>query len=732
MGPDTMNSMQRTFLQLAQIFKSQMIAEEEVKQRIIERAIIEDEREDSFKQEDELRESRRKRLIEVRRAADLALDQSQTTLLKAVSEVDIAVSKVRTLNDQIDLLLRILPAAVERYKTRLQSESAVVAVDKIRAEVAALQTAVGLAKSVLPRVVSPDGSRTVEDYIHEAEENLIELQPLLSGEATFSQLRQEMPQASTEEIQAAYLELQRNSQSLLEQNVISAANELDYARKLGNPTWQAIVELWKELRDVIQLGQFDWNKALTLYRQLERALKLLPPAQVELRRAVDVAFEAAKQFHFAGLSVQDAQDRLVETRAPLDHKKLLDFLIDEREEKQIELLEGTRAYIAAVDQYLKRLATALEDDFKVQFYDPAFKNVRKAARAYDVQLGQVERTTLLMNNRAIAIVKPTATMEFDLPKRDIVIVEALNGAKALAQDYGALLNDPTFLAAFQMMGGGPQPDTVRNMIPSTESLRDEDKLGFSASPDTPSPSALQSLVPDPAIYKFETGTGFEIRPVIQPDGDSIVYDFHYMYTTNVREPVRADEKHLGRIKRHFIDTQVQTSSFELREISRYMVALKASRTSRGVPLFEDIPLLGILFRPAPSDESSLQQNIILGQSTVYPTLFDLMGLRWARHVVDLDHESLRDSEHIVRGRNQKVEDFVFDKASSDVDEFLNIRRDYPQHYRPDLYHRAARALSVSPRRIHLRTQRQPRSGSEGSGVSCPRSQTGGIPPGTSR
>jgi hypothetical protein len=161
-----------------------------------------------------------------------------------------------------------------------------------------------------------------------------------------------------------------------------------------------------------------------------------------------------------------------------------------------------------------------------------------------------------------------------------------------------------------------------------------------------------------------------------------------MYTTNVREPVRADEKHLGRVKRHFIDTQVQTSSFELREISRYQVALKASRTGRGVPLFEDIPGLGVLFRPQPSQESSLQQNIILGQSTVYPTLFDLMGLRWAKHVVDTTDENLRTSEHVIRGRHKTVSDFVFEEASDRVDDFLGIKDsdDYKHLRRKDLYH----------------------------------------------
>jgi hypothetical protein len=159
-----------------------------------------------------------------------------------------------------------------------------------------------------------------------------------------------------------------------------------------------------------------------------------------------------------------------------------------------------------------------------------------------------------------------------------------------------------------------------------------------------------------------------------------------MYTTNIREPVRADEKHLGRIKRHFVHTEVQTSNFEIREISRYLVALKVSRTARGVPLLEDVPVLGAAFRPAPSEESSIQQNIILGQTNVYPTLFDLMGLRWAQQVVDLDHASLLEAEHVVRGRQKSIRDYVFEVASRRVDRFLNVAEETPDHYRPDLYH----------------------------------------------
>jgi hypothetical protein len=187
---------------------------------------------------------------------------------------------------------------------------------------------------------------------------------------------------------------------------------------------------------------------------------------------------------------------------------------------------------------------------------------------------------------------------------------------------------------------------------------------------------------DPAIYKFETGTGYEIRPVIAPDGQAVVFDFHYLYTTQIREPVRADAKHLGRVKRHLIDTDVQLSNFELREVSRYTVALKAERTARGVPLLEDIPVVGVLWRPLPSREKSLQQNIIMAQATIFPTLFDLMNLRWAPEVAELDPLAMSEREFVRDNRNRQIKSYIDGVTKSYVDDSLGI----PQNARrQDLY-----------------------------------------------
>lgn len=387
-----------------------------------------------------------------------------------------------------------------------------------------------------------------------------------------------------------------------------------------------------------------------------------------------------RQWVNAAYSLREAKLRLAEAQAEaalakvdydynrklLLSKRLLEQFMDEQEEKSVELLEALRSHASNVDNYLKRLAIAVEDDVNAQFYEPAFQRVRHASRSWDVNLGQVETTTILTNNRTLAKVSPSATMEFDLPMRDILLTEAMKGSKALATEYGNLMQDGTFLAGSAMLAGTPAAGIAGGISPvqAIPGVRAGERQEFG--------SALQKLIPDPEVYKFETGTGFEIRPVIQPDGHSIVYTFDYTYTTNVREPVRADEKHLGRVKRHFVHTDVQTSSYELREVSRYMVSLKASRTARGVPLMEDIPILGAAFRPLPSAESSLQQNVILASSVIYPTMFDLMGLRWSQYADDVHSDRLVEEKQKQLSRQQELRQHLIDTTRSRVNSAIGI------------------------------------------------------------
>ena len=708
---DAMTPMQREFIRLAQIFKSQMIAEMEYKQRVIERGLIEDRAND----EDEFNE-----LLEpVRKKARRAVVASYEGLVDSQKEAQDVIA-------QIEIVLASLEPKLDAWKQKR---------GPIAKETATAEKAMAVAKRIyeedhvnnVNRRPTPEEVKNAESTINFYKnvirsilnndslypDNLITfLRSELSKFDGYSKQLSDDPQLKT--IFLAY----SNAYNGLAVSESFEGNSINaYAEKIIKTDQAIVIAVRNFLRAVESAA--SQKEIDAKYKALSAILSTsFPPPQTVPSVFSPIVLQVNSLYRkLSTLESSVARSQQIEKRVrqDVDHRKILDYLTDEQEEKYIDLEEGCRSHIAQIDNYLKRLAIALEDDFKVQFYDPAFAEVRKASREWDVNLGQVERATILTNNRALAKVSPQATMEFDLPKRDIMITEAMSGAKAIVNEYGNLLQDPTFLSVSGMLSGSPavggvgarspvsglpgrgiDAAGVRNILPGQSTDATEQLMAQTGGPNRTFGSEFEKLIPDPAVYKIETGTGFEIRPVIQPDGHSIVYDFDYMYTTNIREPVRPDEKHLGRVKRHFIHTEVQTSSFELREISRYQVALKVSRTSRGVPLFEDIPAVGVLFRPQPSAESSLQQNIILGQSTVYPTLFDLMGLRWSKHVADLDHVGLRDLEHVVRGRNTTTQHFTFDQASRRVDAFLDIPSKDRSLDRPDLYRQQRRSSRYHP------------------------------------
>ncbi|MHC4877744.1 MAG: hypothetical protein ACYTGL_14710, partial [Planctomycetota bacterium] len=353
--------------------------------------------------------------------------------------------------------------------------------------------------------------------------------------------------------------------------------------------------------------------------------------------------------------------------------------IDRMTEAHLNAQDAIRGHKAAMDRLIKQVVIAMEDDCYAQFYGPAMERIRRATTEWDVELGSVEQSTILTNNRAFGKVAPQATYQFDLPKRDILLAEAMQAAYALHQDLGPLVGDPNFATLTKMfsqqsISGSTVDGTIKSVLPGLDSTTDQKNLLYA---DSTQPqkfgTELEKLIPDPAIYKFETGTGFQVRPVVQPDGQSVVFDFDYMYTTDLLEPTSPDERSLGRVKRHFVNSEVQIGNLEWREISRYEISLKAARNSRGVPLLEDIPAVGVLFRPLPQAKKSIQKNIIIGQAAVYPTVEDLLGLK-SPAAAGLPVDQLSTGLEILQRKHQKTSDDVNALLQSRAEEALGVRQ----------------------------------------------------------
>ncbi|MCC9600417.1 hypothetical protein LOC67_07580 [Stieleria sp. JC731] len=722
---DTMTPLQREFIRLAQIFKSRLVTELEYKQRVMERALIEDR---IGNRQQDLRTAKQKEL-DAARELFLAQQEKSKAIQEVVVELTKAQAQIRNAAVESQSVLTWFDSNFSEFINDLRSDDQRSDIDKFRQSTArSLSTTqsfygtifgneveFGFAKretdfpgnEVIMYVADPKHSTTVETQIKTAIENAIRLATSLSQlslESNAEKIRGKLEIVKSFAIlqpthSAPMLRLDYKSLEDFADLYIELRQIVDNSFKTMQELSQTRIQLLEQLKDPESRFTSYYSLWQNYRTRVERIFQSHPRRDDILFHIgnVDAQFDTLLEVDVrANFKIQEAND----ARRPLDHKRFLDMLIDDLEEKYIELLEGTRAHTANIDNYLKRLTTALDDDFNTQFYYPTFRNIREGGQYKDVEFGQTETTNVLANNRAFAKVSPSATMEFDLPKRDILIREGLDSALAIYNDVGALVNDPNLLALAASQSGLPTSQvtsgasgTVRDVLPGLSSDTQADLLAQDSGTRPRYESNVEKLIPDPAIYKFETGTGYEIRPVIEPDGQSVVFDFNYMYTTNVREPVRADEKHLGRVKRHFVDTDVQLSNFELREVSRYTVALKAERTARGVPLLEDIPVVGALWRPVPQRESSLQQNIIMAQATIFPTLFDLMGLRWAPAVADIDPLNLSNREFIVRGRHHVLENRVYDVSSSRVDEFLR----FPESQkRADLYRSQSTVPSVHP------------------------------------
>jgi hypothetical protein len=135
------------------------------------------------------------------------------------------------------------------------------------------------------------------------------------------------------------------------------------------------------------------------------------------------------------------------------------------------------------------------------------------------------------------------------------------------------------------------------------------------------------------IYGVTTGNKFEVTPIFDPSGQALRFKFDYVSNSMVRNPKGTVDPSMPSI-RHTVNTEVQLSNLEIREISRYESNAKLGIPTRyygGIPILTDIPglkpipLIGWFVRRAGSN-AEVQQSVIFGQTTIYPTIGSIVDL----------------------------------------------------------------------------------------------------------
>lgn len=288
--------------------------------------------------------------------------------------------------------------------------------------------------------------------------------------------------------------------------------------------------------------------------------------------------------------------------------QLADHVIEQQAARVLDLGEVVRAEVATLDGHLKRLTTAFEDDLRRQFYWPVLEDLRCDCDASRTHMGQVQTTTIRTNDRTLARVSPSQTAVLERAVRPVLLQEGLQVAHGLAQEGRSLA---------QYAGAHAVSEAA---APGSSALLASAGL-------TPVPGQhLGQLAAETERTTVSVGDDISVTPVIQPDGSSVA--FHLVYT---HTPERNTEGQTGAapgVKRHLVETDVHMPSLELQEVSRFRLSLESAESGDGVPLLEDLPIVGVLFRPRRSEATTVQENVILVEAVVYPTAMSLAGNSW--------------------------------------------------------------------------------------------------------
>ncbi len=288
--------------------------------------------------------------------------------------------------------------------------------------------------------------------------------------------------------------------------------------------------------------------------------------------------------------------------------RLADHVIEEQAARAIDLRETVRAEVAALDGQLKRLTTAFEDDLRRQFYKPALEDFRRSSSAWKVRMGQIQTTTIRTNDRTLARVSPGQKAVLDRPVRPVLLQEGLRVAYGLAQEAQSLAQTAGALGATTAVAPGISP-------------------GFGQSGLTTVPGQhLGELVGPSERITVSVGDDIAVTPVIQPDGFSV--SFHLVYTHTPQRDSDGKTPVSAGVERHMVESDVNLPSLELQEVSRFRVALDVEEQGKGIPLLEDLPGAGALFRPRRTTASVTQENIILVEAVIYPTALSVAGKVW--------------------------------------------------------------------------------------------------------
>jgi hypothetical protein len=278
--------------------------------------------------------------------------------------------------------------------------------------------------------------------------------------------------------------------------------------------------------------------------------------------------------------------------------------------------------VAAADDMLKRMIITVENDLDHFFVQDAFDHIRARIRANGVQFGSLEHESILATNRLVARVDPNANADLELPAGTDILGAATQLGSLAEHLRPEAVKSAASTAAIGLGAG----------IIKKQGFTNPWSLGGVMG----ILSFLQDQEPDQRgdVYSINGGNMFKVTPIFDPSGQALRFKFDYQASTIIQEPNGSRNRQIPQVDRHAVNTEVQLTNLEFREISRFSLNAKLGTPDErrgGIPLLKDlpvirdIPLLGYFYRRN-AQAAVRQESLIFAQTSIYPTVADIVNL----------------------------------------------------------------------------------------------------------
>jgi len=291
-------------------------------------------------------------------------------------------------------------------------------------------------------------------------------------------------------------------------------------------------------------------------------------------------------------------------------------------------LARASARVAAADDMLKRFIQVAEGDLEHFFFQPALDKIDETMDKHGLELGVLQRESLLVTNRMVARMDPSASADAELaPGTDFLQAATQLGELSMRYAEAKQYTQNAKLTNTSPLLGALGATQLADKAPATV-------VGVGAGISLLGAMMAQPQQPTGEVYAFNNGNLFKVTPIFDPSGQAMRFKFDFSSTVRIQEPDNTTNPQLPRVDRHTVNTEVQLTNLELREVSRFTANTKVGvpeRRTGGIPLLNELPLikelpiLGYYFKQK-AVSGQYQESVIFAQTSIYPTVSDIIDL----------------------------------------------------------------------------------------------------------